>query len=512
MKSSENKDILSSLLPYELTTPEENAMLDKFLQTQPSEVVAVVQFLRQKISMLEAALIDRDRLILEFERRISELEARLSMNSRNSSKPPSSDGMTKPSLPKSLREKTGRKPGGQVGHAGTTLEQVSSPDKTERHEADKCSCGCSIEGLSGEVSGKYQVFELPEKPIIVTEHRLISKVCPQCGRKVSGNLPEEVKPNPAQYGSRILTFALYLRFVQFIPYRRLSELFQAVFGVPLAKGTVEWHERQLFSNLEPFEEMTRQFLRKSRVLHADETGFRAEGKLHWAHVAASEKATLMGIFTKRGKEGIDSLGVVNNYAGVLVHDCWKSYFNPEYSCEHALCGAHLLRELRASFENDSHMWAKEMFELLLEMNEAKHSSKDGHLAPEEVAAYRHRYRAVLSSGESELPPPEIRKPGGRGRAKNTKSANLHRRMAEYEKEILLFIERSEVPFTNNLAEQAIRMFRLFEKISGCTRTLEGAQRFVRVRSFVDTVRKQGGNIFKLLKDALKGIPWITAYV
>ena len=178
----------------------------------------------------------------------------------------------------------------------------------------------------------------------------------------------------------------------------------------------------------------------------------------------------------------------------------------------ALCGAHLLRELRAAFENESQGWAKKMFDLLSEMNGTKNATPDGVLPRERIDFFKERYRAVLASGEAELPPPEPRKEGARGRAKKSKAANLHERLGKYEREVLLFIEKPEVPFTNNLAERALRMIRLLQKISGCTRTLEGAQRFVRIRSFVDTVRKQGGDVFKLLKEALLGCAWIPEHV
>lgn len=502
----------SPLLPYELTTPEEDRMLDEFLRNQPPEVVCVVQFLRKKIRMLEAALLDRDRRIPELERRIAELEARLDMNSRNSSKPPSSDGLKKPPAPKSLRGKSGRKPGGQHGHPGTTLEQTSDPDVVVRHVPDRCSCGCSLETEAGEIVRRHQVIEIPEKPVLVTEHQVFRKRCPRCGLNVDGSLPGEVKPVPVQYGLSFLAFALYLRSVQFLPYERLSQLCRVLFGVPFAKGTAELWERLLYTNLEPFEETLRRLLAETGVLYVDETGLRVAGSLHWAHVAATEEATLLGVFKRRGKEGIDDLGVLLRYTGVLVHDCWKPYFDTAYDCVHALCGAHLLRELRAAFENESQGWAKEMFDLLSEMNGTKNATPDGVLPRERIDFFRERYRAVLAAGEAELPPPEPRKEGARGRMKKSKAANLHERLDKYEHESLLFIEKPEVPFTNNLAERALRMIRLLQKISGCVRTLEGAQRFVRIRSFVDTVRKQGGDVFKLLKEALLGSAWIPEHV
>ncbi len=194
----------SPLLPYELTTPEEDAMLEEFLRNQPPEVVCVVQFLRKKIRMLEAALLDRDRRILELERQnadmanritdmacqIAELKASLDMNSRNRSRPPSSDGLKKPPAPKSLRGKSGRKPGGQHGHPGAPLAQTSDPDVVVRHEPERCSCGCSLETEAGEVIRRRQVFEIPEKPIIVTEHQVVRKCCPRCGLNVECPVPD----------------------------------------------------------------------------------------------------------------------------------------------------------------------------------------------------------------------------------------------------------------------------------------------------------------------------------
>lgn len=535
---------ISPLITYEFLAPEEDAALD-LMKRNPTLVsaeqyVAAISRLHRKLRTLEPLAIrmqllleeqqaaleelaeqnnalseelrEKDVRIERLEERMKLLEDRISMNSRNSSKPPSSDGLKKPPAPKSLRGKSGRKPGGQHGHPGTTLEQTSDPDVVVRHIPDRCSCGCSLEAETEEIVRRHQVVEIPEKPVLVTEHQVFRKRCPRCGLNVDGSLPGEVKPVPVQYGLSFLAFALYLRSVQFLPYERLSQLCRTLFGVPFAKGTAELWERLLYTNLEAFEETVRRLLVEAAVVYVDETGLRVAGSLHWAHVAATEGATLLGVFKRRGKEGIDDLGVLLQYAGVLVHDCWKPYFDPAFECTHALCGAHLLRELRAAFENESQGWAKKMFDLLSEMNGTKNATPDGVLPRERIDFFKERYRAVLASGEAELPPPEPRKEGARGRTKKSKAANLHERLDKYEREVLLFIEKPEVPFTNNLAERALRMIRLLQKISGCTRTLEGAQRFVRIRSFVDTVRKQGGDVFKLLKEALLGCAWIPEHV
>ncbi len=256
------------------------------------------------------------------------------------------------SLVASLRGKSGRKPGGQHGHPGSTLEQTSDPDVVVRQREasgaflpdvpDRCSCGCSLEAEAGEVVRRHQVFEIPKKPVVVTEHQIIRKRCPHCGRNVEGSLPVEVKPVPVQYGLSFPAFALYLRSVQFLPYERLSQLCCVLFGVPFAKGTAELWERLLYTNLEAFEETVRRLLAETGVLYVDETGLRVAGSLHWAHVAATEGATLLGVFKRRGKEGIDDLGVLLRYTGVLVHDSrpcdegarsWKPYFAPAFECD-----------------------------------------------------------------------------------------------------------------------------------------------------------------------------------
>jgi transposase len=360
--------------------------------------------------------------------------------------------------------------------------------------------------------GKHQVFDLPEKPLIVTEHQVIKKTCPHCGAKAKGALPEGVKPVPVQYGASLLSFGLYLRFVHFIPYERLSQLFRSLFGIPFAKGTVEHHERVLFENLNPFQEVTRKLLIEAKVLNVDETGVRAEGSLHWVHAAVTEYASLLGVFKKRGREGIEELGILPFYKGILVHDRWSPYSNPDYICEHALCGAHLLRDLTAAFENESQMWAEKMMDLLTEANDAKRAAPETILTREEQDGFTRRYRLILAEGESELPPPEPRKEGSRGRLKKSKAANLHKCLLERESEVLLFLKRPDVPFTNNLAEQGVRMIRLYQKISGCARTLDGARRFARVRSFVDTAKKQGKKVLLVLKEALEGKTWLPDHV
>ena len=435
--------------------------------------------------------------------RVAELEARLGMNSANSSKPPSSDGYSKPN-PKSLREKSGRKAGGQKGHAGTNLRQVSEPDRVEVHSPGRCVCGCCLDGVAGDHVERRQVFELPEKLLHVTEHQLVVKQCPRCLRMVRADAPPEA-PGPAQYGPRFRALLVYLRDYQLLPYQRLTELCRDLLGASVCKRTVEMADKQMYDALAPFEETVHAQLRDEAVLHADETGMRVSGKLQWIHSLSTSELTLYQAHPKRGGEAIEANGVIPGFRGVLVHDCWEPYFR--YGGEHALCGAHLLRELLAVCENEGHRWAHEL-SVLLEMMSKTTAARDATPLSAELADWFERmYDDILARGKRELAPPE-KIPGKRGRAKKSKSANLHERLVTHRKAVLRFLRDPIVSFTNNLAERDIRMVKLRQKTSGCARTLMGAQQFARIRSYISTSIKQGRNLFQNIVNAITANPWI----
>ena len=438
--------------------------------------------------------------------RVAELEARLGMNSANSSKPPSSDGYEKPK-PKSLREQSGRKPGGQKGHAGTTLRQTPEPDAIEVHSPASCTCGCCLDGVGVDHVERRQVFELPEKLLHVTEHQIVVKKCPQCGLVVRCAAPPEA-PGPVQYGPRFRGMLVYLRDYQLLPYKRLTELCRDLLGAGVSKRTVETVGMEVYGSLEPFEETVRARLLDEAVLHADETGMRVNGKLQWMHSLSTQTLTLYQAHPKRGGEAIEANGLLPAFEGVLVHDCWGPYFR--YGGEHALCGAHLLRELLGVCENEGHGWAYTL-SVLLEMM-AKTTSARGPtpLSPELVEWFERMYDDILAHGKQGLAPPE-KIPGKRGRPKKSKAANLHGRLEEHRDAVLRCLRDPLVPFTNNRAEQDIRMVKLRQKTSGCSRTFEGAQIFARIRGYIATSIKQGKNLFQNITDAVTGNPWIPPH-
>jgi transposase len=276
-------------------------------------------------------------------------------------------------------------------------------------------------------------------------------------------------------------------------------------GAGVCKRTVETAEMQIYDALAPFEEAVRAQLLDEAVLHADETGMRVDGKLQWVHSLSARALTLYQAHPKRGGEAIEANGIIPAFKGVLVHDCWGPYF--PYGGEYALCGAHLLRELLGVCENEGHGWAHEL-SVLLEMVSKTTAARDATpLSPELVDWFEWMYDDTLARGKRELAPPE-KTPGKRGRAKKSKSANLHGRLETHRNAVLRCLRDPVVPFTNNLAERDIRMVKLRQKTSGCARTFMGAETFARVRSYISTSLKQGQNLFQNIVEAVVANPWI----
>jgi transposase len=459
------------------------------------------------VGVCEALRGQNETLVLrcgQLERRVKELEERLNQNSRNSSKPPSSDGPAKPVV-KNLREKTGRKPGGQPNHPGATLRQVQTPGHIRRHAPAQCACG---HGLAQEPVirvERYQVFDVPEPRMAVTEHQVEVKRCPGCGRACKGALPPDVAYAPVQYGPRVMAMLVYLRVYQLLPYERLSELCRDLFGFPVSKASIEAAEAQVDGHLPPFVDALTQRMARAEVLHADETGFRVEGHTRWLHVLATETLTLYQVHDQRGREAMEAQGVLPRFGGTLIHDCWGPYF--QYNCLHGLCNAHLLRELKFAHEEQGQAWAFDLYMLLEILCGLKTARADEPFSEEAIASFEAMYDGILARGCLGLPadPP---KTGRRGRAKKSKARNLHERLLKHRDAALRFVHDPQVPFTNNLAEQAVRMAKVQQKISGCMRTLPGAQRFARLRSYVSTLKKHGMNILRYIADAAGGCPWL----
>ncbi len=459
-------------------------------RSQPEVLVDIILAVQERLAQLEE--------------RVKELEAQLARNSSNSGKPPSSDGLSKPST-KSLRVRaSGRKPGGQPGHPGQTLRRVEVPDHIEVHRLEACPL-CHGRALEKEPLVGYasrQVFDLPERRLMVTEHRAEIKGCPHCGQSVRADFPAGVSA-PVQYGPRFQSLMVYLNQQQLLPYDRLSQLCEDLFDQPLSVATLAAANERAYCQLEPFEEAVAAQVPQAPVVHLDESGLRVDGKLHWLHLASTATLTCYGVHPKRGAEAMDALGIVGACRQWVVHDHWKPYFSYR-QCQHALCNEHLLRELKFLWEEEGQAWAHQMSDLLLELHRRR--QKHGEFNERQFKRARKRYRNVVRRARYLHP----RLAPGQGRCAQSKAANLLDRLENFDSNILAFLRDGRVPFTNNQAEQDIRMIKVRQKISGCFRTLRGAQVFCRIRGYLSTCRKQGRNLWLALQMAVAGQPFIPS--
>ena len=449
----------------------------------------------------------------ELEARIQLLEGQLKKNSRNSSKPPSSDGYLKPT-PKSLRLQTGRKPGGQENHQGKTLEMTAHPDKIIRHETqERCrECTHSLENVSSTVTRR-QVFDLPPVSVVVTEHEAEVKICPGCGTENRGEFSHGVS-GVTNYGPRVQSLALYLTGQQLLPYERTSNLFSDLFSLPISVGTLANMNQRAFENLGPVSSAIARGISESPLAHFDESGVQVSGALNWLHSASTMTLTHYAVHRKRGREAMNAIGILPTFHGRAIHDHWASYFDYTHM-RHGLCNAHHLRELTFILDEENEKWAGEMktplFEILNAVNECKQRGIT-RMGWQKQNAYQEKYRSILGQGQRyhENLPPLSTRTGKRGRKAQRPGKNLLDRLRIGEDETLAFMRDFSVPFTNNLAEQDIRMIKLKQKISGCFRSFQGAEIFCRIRGYISTARKQGWNILESLEQAVCGLPRMPA--
>ncbi len=448
--------------------------------------------------------------IAGLEKEIEALKSQLVKNSRNSSKPPSSDGYGKPH-PKSQRKKNGRSSGGQPGHKGSTLKQVEHPDYTQEHTVSHCThCQADLSSQAVITVDTRQVFDLPEIKVAVTEHRAHIKLCPHCNHRVKAKFPVAVTQS-VQYGNGVRATATYLSQYQLLPYQRLQELFHDLFQIRLSQGTLNNILNRGHQQLEPFEGSAKAMLKTSGVVHFDESGIRLKKKLNWLHVASTQKLTCYHIDPKRGAGAMNAMAILPMFQGHAVHDHWSSYY--AYDCQHVLCNAHHLRELTFAEEQHQQRWASKLSTCLLdakqEVDDAKALNAPS-LDASRVTYFDRRYSRLLRAGCDEIPVLPIGDPRRRGKKKQHKVKNLHDRLVKHKKEVLAFLYDFSLPFDNNLAERDVRMVKVKQKTSGCFRSDQGAETFCRIRGYISTVKKQGRNVFSALCDAFDGAALIIA--
>jgi transposase len=442
--------------------------------------------------------------------RISVLEAQQAKDSHNSHLPPSSDRFHR--QPKSLRKKSGKKPGGQAGHPGSTLMLSATPDQVIVHAVERCQhCQRDLREVESLQVERRQVLDLPPKRVVVIEHQAQHKCCPRCQQISSAPFPQDV-PAPVQYGAALGAVGVYLVHQQLLPYERACEVIEDLLGPSMSVGTLQGLVQRCAAKLEPVEQQIKAALSRAEVLHQDETGLYVAGQRQWMHVSATEHLTHYAVHRKRGKEALDAIGILADFAGVSVHDGWRSYW--QFLCQHALCNVHLLRELTFLEEELRQAWAAEMKELLLDIKAAVEQARaEGRtsLHPLEVADWKARYQALLTQGYQANPPdppPEVAK---KGRRKQSAARNLLDRLCKHQEAVLAFLDNFAVPFDNSLAERDLRMVKVQQKISGCFRSPAGAVAFCRIRGYLSTLRKQGLAVLTALEQVLVGHPVSPAF-
>jgi transposase len=424
---------------------------------------------------------------------VSILANRLGLNSKNSSKPPSTD----PNRQKQLKETGERKPGGQPGHRGTTLKPVVDPDEVKVIKVDKSTLP---QGLYREVGYEArQVIDL-DISTVVTEWRAQILEDSQ-GKRYVASFPQGVT-RPVQYGIGVKVNSVYMSQYQLIPYNRVEDHFWDQMQIPLSAGSIHNFNQDAYESLEHFDQWVRKQLISSPLIHADETGINIGGKGHWLHSASNDKLSYFYPHARRGSEALNEMGVLPGFQGVLCHDHWKAYY--KYGGSHALCNAHHLRELGRAFEQDGQQWAQQMALLLRQINKAVHEA-GGCLDNRASEQYRKRYRDLLCGAEKECPAPdEADRKSGRGRLPRSKARNLLERLRDFEADVLRFMDEEDVPFSNNQAENDLRMTKVQQKISGCFRSLDGAKVFCRIRGYLYTCRKQGVTATQALRLLFEG--------
>lgn len=460
-------------------------------QVPPSyeDLLAIVVELRERVDRLEAEN--------------AELRRRVGSNSSNSSKPPSSDGLTRP-RPQPGKG-SGRRRGKQPGSSGSTLRLVTDPDVVVQHRPGRCAgAGCGGDLADSREFGRQrrQVVELPQRRPVVTEHLLIAVQCAGCGQVTEPAAPAGVSGR-VQYGTNVKAAAVYARAGQFLPYGRVAALMGDLLGVGVSVGFVHQVVAEAARRLGPFASQVAALLHTQRVLHADETPARLGGGFKYVHVACTPGLTLFHV-GGRSAADIDAGGVLPGFVGTLVRDGYAAYRHLS-GAEHAWCGAHLLRDLRGVHEADpaGQQWAEVMATTLLT---AKHLTEQAvaagrdALAADEISHIRACYAGAVSYGREQNPPERDGKP--------SRAGTLVERFATHSDMILRFIVDLAVPFTNNQAERDLRPVKLQQKISATWRTLQGLADFATLRSYLSTATKHGMDTLDVLKQLFSTGPWL----
>jgi transposase len=473
-----------------------------------------LQALREENRLLKALvaeLLPLKEQLAQANARIKELEDRVAKDSRTSSKPPSSDGLGR--LPRSSRRPSGKRPGGQAGHPGHTLEMVEHPDDVVAHRPTICDqCGEALRMVAGITAERRQVLDIPEIHLLAQEHQVEVIGCPRCHSKTQGSFPPSVSA-PVQYGPNLQALAVYLHQGQLLPTARTCEALAAMCGCQIAEATLlQWREPAA-ERLVPTMERIADLIAASPLQHADETGIRIYGMLHWLHVNSTRFLTYLAWHVSRGRQALDEIGIWPRFGGRGMHDRFASY--DAYPCAQSLCGAHLMRDCAAVAEQEHQWWATQMQDFLLDLPDACQQWRLVHLTS--VPALERddwvaRYFEILAAGYAAQPPPPASCAGVRkGRRKQSKAKNLLDALMARAEHVLALLDDLRIPFTNNLAERDLRMAKVQQKISGTFRSAIGATAFCHIRSYLSTMQKQGHTMLSSLAAVFHGHPLPVAW-
>ena len=484
---------------------------EAYVKGEPAVQALLEVWMKQVIQVLEKQH-TRNQVL---EARVQALEDQIAKNSSNSGKPPSSDGFQRPA-PKSMRKRSHKKSGGQAGHIGYSLKAVENPEHVKVHRVEQCShCYVSLQSVKASRYAKRQVFDVPRVHVEVTEHQAEIKGCPHCGKENRAEFPEGVS-QPVQYGHELKAQMVYFNQYQMLPLERTAEVFESLYGQTISEGTIVEAAREVSGQVAEVNNAIRQHMtEQEEVVHFDETGARAEGKLYWLHSASTEKLSAYAIHPKRGSLAMDAIGILPSMLGRAIHDDWMSYF--KYPIQHGLCNAHHLRRLQFLEERYPQKWVKPMADLLVEIKEAvekaKAASRTG-LRRKTLLEFESEYNRLVKQGLRVNGPP--RRPEGqpikRGRIKQNPAKNLLDEFKLHKEFVLAFMYDFKVPFENNQAERDIRMMKVKQKISGCFRSIRGAEIFCQIRGYISTARKNGRQVLDVLRLAFAGTPYLPDFV
>jgi transposase len=454
--------------------------MDQKHTKETSDFQEIINGLAEKLAALEERIIELEKENLSLRERLSKYE--VSKNSGNSSIPPSKDE-NRPIKTKSLRVRSGKKPGGQPGRKGNTLKMTTHPDEVFHHNPNCCSgCGQDLSLVEGIKVGTRQVVDIP--PIVAhwEEHRIYEKQC-SCGKVVKGKFPANVT-SPVRYGARVTSLIGYWHGRQYIPFARMKEIFHDIFNLPISEGGIHYLLKRLSTKALPAYEKIKENLLNSAAVGADETGVKVNAAKHWFWTWQDQNNTFIVQSNNRGMKTIDQHFENGLEKSILIHDCWRPHFNTAAK-GHQICIAHLLRDLNYLTEKYSHKWSKGFKALLNKALKVKN----------EMGAndYNQLYkpRIDLEKGIKRMTDLSIDK-------KCKELITFQKRMVRYADYLLTFLYHLNVPPDNNGSERAIRNVKVKQKISGQFKSPNGAQQFAIIRSVIDTAIKNDQNVLDSL--------------